>query len=202
MNTVSISRIEVEEVENLDVYNIEIESKEENDDLFYGDVESGIIHHNCLRKDFGMINESFPQTDIILQAYKANEYMPKFYVDLVKDMIKGNQVAVLGYTMKRDTDDTRDSLVPKMIRYIMREVPEEIRVHDPNLPMGEIDDSFNGYKFDNVSYAHALDEADIVFLAMNHSKFSEELFKEAVMRPGKIVVDIWGLLGDGIVNVF
>jgi UDP-N-acetyl-D-mannosaminuronic acid dehydrogenase len=35
----------------------------------------GFAAGTCLRKDFGMINEHFPQTDLLLQAYKINEYL-------------------------------------------------------------------------------------------------------------------------------
>ena len=42
-------------------------------------------------------------------------------------------VAVLGYTFKKDTDDVRDSLAPKLVRYIERELALEVRLSDYHL---------------------------------------------------------------------
>jgi len=153
----------------------------------------GLAAGACLRKDFGMINEYFPQTDLILQAYKINEYMPKFYVDLVADKIRGKAIGILGYTFKSNTDDMRDSLVPKMIRYIERYVPSKIMINDPNLSIGKIDDIFNHYVFENYDVNNVTNESDIIFIAINHSEFfniDKKLFKN------KLVVDIWGLLKE------
>ncbi|MDR0663719.1 MAG: nucleotide sugar dehydrogenase, partial [Spirochaetaceae bacterium] len=95
----------------------------------------GFTAGTCLRKDFGMINEAVPYTDMLLSAWKINEYIPKFLVEnlLKRTEIKGKTISVLGYTFKRDADDVRDSLVPKLLRYLEREVPREIRVHEPHL---------------------------------------------------------------------
>jgi len=156
----------------------------------------GFASGTCLRKDFGMINEYFPQTDMILQAYKINEFMPKFYVDSVEEEIQGKTIGILGYTMKKDTDDIRDSLIPKMIRYIERLVPKEVYINDPNLTENIIDEdkTFVNYSIDEV-----LNKSDIVFIAMNHSEYSN---MDKQKLNGKIVVDIWGILGGTIVNDF
>jgi len=148
----------------------------------------------CLRKDFGMINEYFPQTDLLLQAHKINEYMPKFYTDLVKDKINGKRIGILGYTFKSNTDDTRDSLVPKMIRYIERQVPSNILIHEPNLPQGQYCDKFNEYSFDNKSLDDVIQNSDIIFIAINHNEFSK-LNASMLKEYGcKTIVDIWGIL--------
>jgi UDP-N-acetyl-D-mannosaminuronic acid dehydrogenase len=157
----------------------------------------GFAAGTCLRKDFGMINESFPQTDLLLQAYKINEFMPKFYADLVGPEMTGNRVGILGYTMKSDTDDTRDSLIPKLIQYIKRYSPTDIIINDPNLPLGEFDDKFNCMSFKVLSIEEVVQNSDVVFIAMNHKQYKsldKNLFKE------KIVVDVWGIFGDKIVT--
>lgn len=195
---IKINKIESYDVKDLDVYNIELESKEEIDDLFYTDFESGLIHHNCLRKDFGLVNQDFPQTDLLLQAYKINEFMPKFYCDLVGDQIIDKNVGVLGYTMKGDSDDTRDALTPKLIRYIDKYVPKNIFVSEPFLPLGHYDDTkFNEYTFENEKTEDVINKSDIIFIAINHTEFKKldkNLFK------GKIVVDVWNLFKEKTVN--
>ena len=40
---------------------------------------------------------------------------------------------MLGLTFKRDTDDERDSLSPKLIRLLERELAD-VAVHDPHAP--------------------------------------------------------------------
>jgi UDP-N-acetyl-D-mannosaminuronate dehydrogenase len=83
-----------------------------------------------------------------------------------------------------------------MIRYIKRLVPKEVYINDPHLPVNIID---NNETFNNYSIEEVLDKSDIVFIAMNHSEYSN-INKQKF--DGKIVVDIWGILGGTIVNDF
>lgn len=155
----------------------------------------GFAAGTCLRKDFGMISETMPHSDLLVQAYKVNEFMPKFYVDLVEDDIWGANVGVLGYTMKANTDDTRDSLVPKMIRYIDRLSPKNIMIAEPNFNGidGEYDDKDNDYKFWVFWYKELVASCDVVFIAMNHDEFKH--IKLSDFKSNAIIVDIWNVLG-------
>lgn len=151
----------------------------------------GFAAGTCLRKDFGMISENMPHSDLLVQAYKVNEFMPKFYVDLVKDKIFNKKIGILGYTMKADTDDTRDSLVPKMIRYIERLSPKEILIADPNLGGidGEYDDKENDYKFWVYPEREVISSCDVIFIAMNHKEFKMLGIKN--FHEGQTIIDIW-----------
>ena len=133
--------------------------------------QPGMTAGTCLRKDFGMINETIPYTDLLLSAWKVNEYMPLFLVENMKQKtsLLNKRIAILGYTFKKDVDDTRDSLIPKLVRYIERENPIEINIHDPFL--GTIIDG----EYENKSLEEALKNADIVYLAINHTIFSEKV---------------------------
>jgi UDP-N-acetyl-D-mannosaminuronic acid dehydrogenase len=159
----------------------------------------GFAAGTCLRKDFGMINESFPQTDLLLQAYKINEFMPKFYADLAGDKMTGKSVGILGYTMKSNTDDTRDSLVPKLIQYISRYNPSDILISDPNLPGGDFNDKFNCTLFNVQTTDETVENTDIVFIAMNHDEYKN---LDKTFFKGKIVIDIWGMLFGTIMMDF
>jgi UDP-N-acetyl-D-mannosaminuronic acid dehydrogenase len=194
-----IMSIESYDVKDLDVYNIELESKSNEDDLFYYDVDSKLIHHNCLRKDFAMINECFPQTDIILQAYKIHEFMPKFLVDQLNSMTYTNaNIGILGYTFKANTDDVRDSLVPKLIRYISSHSPKTMYINDPNLPL-HCDDTLNNIAFSNASIDEIIDKCSIIFIATNHDEYKQ---LDINRFKGKIVIDFWGVLGKNLKNFF
>jgi len=148
----------------------------------------------CLRKDFGMINEHIPYMDMLLSAWKINEYVPHFLVDHMKSRstINGKRVAVLGFSFKQDSDDPRDSLTPKLIRYIEREVPKEIRICEPNMAYGI--NLENGYK--NLSLNDALVDADIVFMAMNHSEFKNNFSAILdICKKETWFADVWNVSG-------
>jgi UDP-N-acetyl-D-mannosaminuronic acid dehydrogenase len=138
-----------------------------------------------------MINETIPYTDMLLSSWKINEYMPKFLVEglLKRTLLRGKIVAVLGYTFKKDSDDTRDSLVPKLLRYLEREVPKEIRVHEPHLE--KIDT-----KYKNFTLYEAVSGADIVYLSIDHSVFINK--KDFILNSAHeacYFIDLWNIMG-------
>jgi len=152
--------------------------------------QPGMTAGTCLRKDFGMINEGIPYTDLLLSAWKVNEFMPKFMVDnmLKRTEILNKKVAVLGYTFKKDVDDTRDSLIPKLIRYIERENPAQILIHDPYLDQS-IDGLYENNKLDDV-----LKEADIIYFAINHNTFKDNYIKIfQKCKPSAWFGDLWNV---------
>lgn len=151
----------------------------------------GFSAGTCLRKDFGMINECFPQTDLILQAYKINEFMPKFLVDKVEKFITNENIGILGYTMKADTDDTRDSLVPKLIRYIERKQPKNIFINEPNFKESTVNDVHNEYRFINYDLSDIMEICHVIFIATNHKEYRGLKFP-----PNIFVIDIWNVTGE------
>lgn len=133
-----------------------------------------------------MINETIPYADMLISAYKVNEFMPKFLIDTAKEIIgtfENKVVGVLGYTFKMDSDDIRDSLTPKLIRYIEREVPKEIFINEPNLK--------DCSDFKNSALIKFIGEVDIVFITMNHSvykKYFDKLYKST--KSGCLFIDL------------
>src|SRR6202042_1939582 len=92
---------------------------------------------------------------------RVNEGMPLFLGEGIKRRIGAlgsRKVAVLGLTFKRDTDDERDSLSPKLIRLLERELAD-VAVCDPHAatPTQPLQD--------------AVRDADVVIVATNHSQF-------------------------------
>ncbi len=155
----------------------------------------GFTAGTCLRKDFGMINEFAPYPDLLLSAWKVNEYVPRYLVEMAlrKRRIEGAKVAVLGYTFKRGADDVRDSLSPKLVRLIGREVPAEIRICEPNLP-GDLESPLgHGHTEKNWRLEEAVRDADFIFIATNHEAFDRSLLSLAARHA--LVVDLWNATG-------
>jgi UDP-N-acetyl-D-mannosaminuronic acid dehydrogenase len=164
----------------------------------------GFSAGTCLRKDFGMISEAYWNTDLLVQAWRVNESLPKFLVDRVKDRwggMEASRIAVLGYTFKRDADDVRDTLSLKLLRYLHRECPRALVVQDPHIGGDKVE------PLHDVGFTTELDEAvsasDLIFIATNHTQYTEA--REALLarvRAGDCrIVDIWNALGTGHVFV-
>ncbi len=156
----------------------------------------GFTAGTCLRKDFGMINEWSPYPDMLLSAWKMNEFTPAMLVDqlMKRTKIHDSKVAVLGFTFKQDTDDIRDSLVPKLCRYIERQLPMELRVTDHHLPDPIIEPSA-AEPIKNWAVSDALDGVDCVFVATNHTGYKDVLVELGKKHPEAWVADIWNVGG-------
>jgi UDP-N-acetyl-D-mannosaminuronic acid dehydrogenase len=101
--------------------------------------------------------------------------------------LSSRKVAVLGLTFKRDTDDERDSLSPKLIRLLERELADvavcDPHARSPTQPLGD-----------------TVDGADVVIVATNHSEFGRpEALREILGRATEdcLLVDPWNCLGTG-----
>jgi UDP-N-acetyl-D-mannosaminuronic acid dehydrogenase len=163
----------------------------------------GFTAGTCLRKDFGMLSEGYRGSDFLINAWRINESLPTY---LVKAAVKrwgnlaGRKVAVLGYAFKMDTDDVRDSLVPKLARALAHHGPPWIRVTDPHVPEDGVE-PLPGLSFHR-DWRDALDGADLAFMATNHTFYAKEAkeIKAALNEGGIPCVDVWNVLGHG--NVF
>jgi UDP-N-acetyl-D-mannosaminuronic acid dehydrogenase len=157
----------------------------------------GFTAGTCLRKDFGMISEAYWSADMLVQSWRINESLPKYLVDYVQrthSTLKGKRVAVLGYTFKRDTDDTRDSLAAKLIRYVLRACPADLRVHDPFITAEHVTEG--GSVLFSTDLTTTVEGADVIFVATNHSAYDSaaDLIGTS-LAPGGCVVDVWDALG-------
>jgi UDP-N-acetyl-D-mannosaminuronic acid dehydrogenase len=150
----------------------------------------GLTAGTCLRKDFAFSEERSNAPGMLLAVSRVNESVPLFLVEGIKDRLgslAGRRVAVLGLSFKRDSDDERDSLSPKLVRLLERELAE-VHVCDP--------------------HAHTLTEpledavrdAEVVFVATNHSDFETAAARAAILElsaPGCVLVDPWNSFGAG-----
>jgi UDP-N-acetyl-D-mannosaminuronic acid dehydrogenase len=148
----------------------------------------GLTAGSCLRKDFAFSEERSNAPGMLLAVSRVNEAVPHFLVEGIKRRIgslRERKVAVLGLTFKRDTDDERDSLSPKLIRLLERELAD-VSVCDPHAssPTQPLEDAVEG--------------AAVVIVATNHSAFQhpEALETIAAKAAGDcLLVDPWNALG-------
>jgi UDP-N-acetyl-D-mannosaminuronic acid dehydrogenase len=150
----------------------------------------GLTAGTCLRKDFAFSEERSNAPGMLLAVSRVNEAVPLFLVEGVKrrlGTIANRKFAVLGLTFKRDTDDERDSLSPKLIRLLERELAD-VAVSDPH--------AFSPTQ----PLAEALHDAEVVIIATNHSEFcGAPILAEilALAGPDALVVDPWNAVGAG-----
>ena len=155
----------------------------------------GLTAGTCLRKDFAFSEERSNAPGMLLAVSRVNEAVPLFLVEGVKRRIgslDSRKVAVLGLTFKRNTDDERDSLSPKLIRLLERELAD-VAVCDPHAPTP------------TQSLADAVQDADVVIVATNHTEFEgPRALQEIVARAGDdcLLVDPWNALGTSQVFVY
>jgi UDP-N-acetyl-D-mannosaminuronic acid dehydrogenase len=153
-----------------------------------GIASPGLTAGSCLRKDFAFSEERSNSPGMLLAVSRVNEAVPLFLVEGIKRRIgslRERKVAVLGLTFKRDTDDERDSLSPKLIRLLERELAD-VATCDPHAasPTQPLED--------------AVSAADVVVIATNHSDFeSPETIQAIATRanPDCLLVDPWNALG-------
>jgi UDP-N-acetyl-D-mannosaminuronic acid dehydrogenase len=145
----------------------------------------GLTSGTCLRKDFAFSEERSSAPGMLLAVSRVHETVPLFLVEGLKKRLGGTlrdrKVAVLGLTFKRDSDDGRDSLAFKLVRLLERELAHVSR-HDPHLPA------------ESEPLDAALDGADAVVVATNHSAF-EDLAQR--LPRGAVLVDPWNVTGAG-----
>jgi UDP-N-acetyl-D-mannosaminuronic acid dehydrogenase len=132
---------------------------------------------------------------MLLAVSRVNEGVPLFLVEGVKRRIgslANRKFAVLGLTFKRDTDDERDSLSPKLIRLLERELAD-VAVCDPHAATP------------TQSLGDAVRDADVVIVATNHSEFERpETLRQilALVSDECLLVDPWNSLGTSQVFVY
>jgi UDP-N-acetyl-D-mannosaminuronic acid dehydrogenase len=155
----------------------------------------GLTAGSCLRKDFAFSEERSNAPGMLLAVSRVHESVPLFLVEGIKrrlGSLASRKVAVLGLTFKRDTDDERDSLSPKLIRLLERELAD-VAACDPHAatPTQPLADAVAG--------------ADAVVVATNHSEFETPEALRTILAqasPDVLLVDPWNTFGTAQVFVY
>jgi UDP-N-acetyl-D-mannosaminuronic acid dehydrogenase len=155
----------------------------------------GMTAGTCLRKDFVFSEERSNAPGMLLAVSRVNEAVPRFLVEGITRRLgdlSARKVAVLGLTFKRDTDDERDSLSPKLIRLLERELAD-VAVCDPHA------------RTPTQPLTEAVEDADVVIVATNHSAFEGPQALRTILAGASedsLLVDPWNALGSGQVFAY
>jgi len=153
-----------------------------------GIAQPGLTAGTCLRKDFTFSEERSAAPGMLLAVSRVNESVPLFLLEGIKrrlGALANRKIAVLGLAFKADTDDERDSLSHKLIRLLERELSDVV-VHDPRVSTP------------TVTLEEALDGAEAVVVATNHSDFRDPRTLTAIEEQAGadcLVVDPWNCWG-------
>jgi UDP-N-acetyl-D-mannosaminuronic acid dehydrogenase len=153
-----------------------------------GIAQPGFTAGTCLRKDFAFSEERSAAPGMLLAVSRVNESVPLFLLEGAKrrlGSLANRKVAVLGLAFKADTDDERDSLSHKLIRLLERELAD-VAVHDPHVATP------------TMSFDEAVDGAEVVFVASNHSEFRDPATLAVIDEHAAgdcLVVDPWNCWG-------
>lgn len=147
---------------------------------------AGVGGH-CLAVDPWFIVEKFPkEANVIREARLINDFKPRFIVNKIDEILKGNKkltVGVLGLAYKPDIDDLRES--PAMeIAEILRDKGYKVIACKPNVDSKEVN-GFELHCFDGI-----IEKVDYLVLAQGHKEFKEKI---EVLKEKKIY-DCLGLL--------
>ena len=114
-------------------------------------------------------------------AMKINQYMPEFIIrDLSKKInLKKKTIGVLGLAFKGESDDIRDSLSIKLLKYLKRKKIKTL-----------YSDEF--YKMEgSLKKKHLIKKSDIIIICAPH-----KAYKNIKVSKRKVLIDIWGLTGN------
>lgn len=147
----------------------------------------GLTAGPCLVKDGFFLIDKSPYMELVTAAWRLNENIPGYLLSRIKtqigDLHKKN-VAILGLAFKKNIDDIRYSLSPKLQRYFLAE-GAKVSISDPYIDSQPIND--------------ALKDADILVIGVDHDNYKEinfDLLKTLVSQDC-LICDIWNIFGTG-----
>ena len=127
-------------------------------------------------------------TRLIETAGEINDEMPKFIVNRISELLNenskplnGSKVLILGVAYKKDIDDYRESPILPILTLLSKN-KSNWNVVDPYIKQFSLGGEF--YKTIELTQ-NAIDEADIVVIATNHSNFNYDL----ILENSKLLLD-------------
>ena len=159
-----------------------------NEDYKRGGLKSpGLTAGPCLVKDGFFLIDKSPYMELVTAAWRLNENIPGYLLSRIKSQFKDlhkKKVGILGLAFKKNIDDIRFSLSPKLQRYFLAE-GAKVSVSDPFIDSQLIDDVLKG--------------ADILIIGVDHDIYKKLNFEylKSLVSPDCLICDIWNNFGTG-----
>lgn len=159
-----------------------------NKDYKRGGLKSpGFTAGPCLVKDGFFLIDKSPYMELVTAAWRLNENIPGYLLSRIKSEVKNlykKKVTILGLAFKKNIDDTRYSLSPKLQRYFLAE-GAKVAIHDPLVDSQLLEDSLKG--------------AQILVIGIDHDVFKEITFDylEKFVSSDCLICDIWNIFNTG-----
>lgn len=147
----------------------------------------GLTAGPCLVKDGFFLIDKSPFMELVMASWRLNENIPGYLFKRVKaevGNVNGKKVAMLGIAFKKNIDDSRFSLVPKLVKYFSAE-GAKVSVTDALMYSEPLDES--------------LKDADILVVGTNHDVYKDLSLYDIskVVSKDCLVCDIWNMFGTG-----
>ncbi len=150
---------------------------------------------HCISVDPWFLVGDYPMlTDLILQARKINDGMPRFVLKRIREImdlhgIKDvSRVGLYGLSYKENVDDTRESPTLQLLDIMKDNLASPLKSFDPHVKANIVDNQYQDF--------HGfLEDIDIivVMVAHRHIKENINLIKEKVVYDTKNVIDLKGV---------
>jgi UDP-N-acetyl-D-mannosaminuronic acid dehydrogenase len=144
----------------------------------------GLTAGTCLVKDWRMPDADTMYSSFFETIDSINQNIIQYFLpDIESCVIKDESIGILGYTFKANSDDTRDSIVPNIIRYFENRFYKKIMIHDSNVNIEDVPEEHCKYfkSFDEVK------KADVLIIAVNHDEYKNHIYSN------EVVFDIWNI---------
>ncbi|OGE36548.1 hypothetical protein A3D79_02900 [Candidatus Daviesbacteria bacterium RIFCSPHIGHO2_02_FULL_39_8] len=147
----------------------------------------GLTAGPCLVKDGFFLIDKSPFMELVTAAWRLNENIPGYLLSRIKSEIKDlhkKKVSILGLAFKKNIDDIRYSLSPKLQRYFSAE-GARVSVSDPYIDSQPIQD--------------ALKDANILIIGVDHDVYKDVNFDylKKFVSEDLLICDIWNIFGTG-----
>ncbi|MBS4204806.1 nucleotide sugar dehydrogenase [Lederbergia citrea] len=123
---------------------------------------------HCLAVDPYFIIEKAPkESELIANARKINNSMPKFVTDLVNELLPNNasKIAVLGLTYKGNIDDVRESPAMEVLGILQKE-GYKLGIYDPHVQQNQVNFYLSTFK-------EAVKDAECILVLTDHNEFKQ-----------------------------
>lgn len=147
----------------------------------------GLTAGPCLVKDGFFLLDKSPYMELVTAAWRLNENIPGYMLKRIKAVhpnLNKKKVAILGLAFKKNIDDTRFSLVPKLQKYFLAE-GANVYVSDPLIRSDDLEST--------------LKDAEILIIGTNHDVYKNLNLRSLQKTVSKdcLVCDIWNLFKTG-----